>query len=47
VDARRFADWLTDGEGRRAVENYRVEGRQVYFVWPKDRSADTPLALPR
>jgi tungstate transport system substrate-binding protein len=47
VDARRFADWLTGGEGRQAIENFRVEGRQVFFVWPKDRPADTPSALPR
>jgi tungstate transport system substrate-binding protein len=47
ADARRFADWLADGEGRHAVENYRVEGRQVFFTWPKDRPADTPSALPR
>ena len=47
ADAQRFADWLADGDGRRAVENYRVEGRQVFFVWPEDRPADTPSALPR
>jgi tungstate transport system substrate-binding protein len=47
ADARRFADWLADGEGRRVVENYRVDGRQVFFAWPNDRPADTPSALPR
>ena len=46
-DAQRFADWLADGEGRQAVESYRVEGRQVFFVWPTDRPADRPSALPR
>ena len=47
VDARRFADWLAEDGGRQAIENYRVEGRQVFFVWPKDRPAGTPSALPR
>ena len=45
--ARRFAHWLADGDGRQAVEDYRVEGRQVFFPWPKDRPADSPSALPR
>ncbi len=30
--AGRFADWITSTEGRRAIESFRVEGKQVFFV---------------
>ena len=42
-----FADWLAAGEGRQAVESYRVDGRQVFFAWPGGQPADRPEALPR
>ena len=44
--ARRFADWLVDGNGRQAIERFRVDGRQVFQVWPHYRPASTPDATP-
>jgi len=35
--ARKIEDWLTGPEGRRAVEEFRVGGRQVFFVLPAER----------
>jgi tungstate transport system substrate-binding protein len=45
--AQLFVNWLTTGQGRQVVEGYRVEGRQVFFVWPAGRPADHPEALPQ
>jgi tungstate transport system substrate-binding protein len=42
-----FADWLAAGEGRQAIESYRVDGRQVFFAWPAGQPAGRPEALPR
>jgi tungstate transport system substrate-binding protein len=30
--AGRFADWITSAGGRRAIESFRIEGKQVFFV---------------
>jgi tungstate transport system substrate-binding protein len=30
--AKRFADWITSAAGREAIEGFRVEGKQVFFV---------------
>jgi tungstate transport system substrate-binding protein len=46
-NARMFADWLAAGDGRRAIERFLVDGRQVFQVWPRDRAANTPDAMPR
>ncbi len=45
-DAQRFSDWLATGNGRRLVEEYRVDGRQVFFAWPSGQPAGVPEALP-
>lgn len=48
-DARRFADWLEQGPGRRLIASYRISGSEVqpFSVWPEDARRDAPDALPR
>lgn len=51
-NAAAFAEWLSDGEGRREVERFRVKGGVVAFtVWPlnqpRERPADTPNEVRR
>lgn len=42
-----FADWLSEGEGRLAVERFRVSGGIVAFtVWPLDRPRTHPDDTP-
>jgi tungstate transport system substrate-binding protein len=46
-DARRFAEWLADGEGRRLIAEYRtVGGTPAFMVWPAGCPADSPAAQP-
>jgi tungstate transport system substrate-binding protein len=44
--AERLADWLTRGDGRRHIENYRIAGRPAFIVWPSGCLDDTPIAQP-
>jgi tungstate transport system substrate-binding protein len=47
VDARRFAEWVTDGEGRRLIASYRtVAGTPGFVVWPVDCPRESPSATP-
>lgn len=46
-DARRFADWLTDGEGRHIIEAYRIAGEPAFLLWPAGRPRESPDAMPR
>lgn len=45
-DATALASWLSDGAGRRAIENYRIGGAQAFRIWPeraRSRPEDTPF----
>lgn len=44
--AKDFAAWLAEGEGRRRVSAYRVQGRVPFTVWPGGCPAETATALP-
>ena len=46
-DARRFAEWLADGDGRRLIAEYRTAaGAPAFTVWPAGCPRDTPDASP-
>jgi tungstate transport system substrate-binding protein len=49
ADARRFALWLAEGDGRAAIDSFRVGPTQVqaFFVWPAGAPNDRPDALPK
>jgi tungstate transport system substrate-binding protein len=44
--ARRFAHWLSLGDGRQRVAAYRVQGRIAFNVWPEGCPADKPALQP-
>lgn len=44
--AERFARWLAEGEGRRHIDAFRINGRQVFFSWPADVDATAPESIP-
>jgi len=47
ADAFTFADWLSEGGGRRLIAGYRTAaGMLAFTVWPLDCPADSPRALP-
>jgi tungstate transport system substrate-binding protein len=41
-----FADWLTQGDGRRRMADYRVQGRVAFTVWPLACPSSAPDAQP-
>jgi tungstate transport system substrate-binding protein len=41
-----FAEWLSDGAGRRRLETYTVAGATAFFVWPQNCPAARPDARP-
>jgi tungstate transport system substrate-binding protein len=46
-DARRFAEWLAEGEGRLVIAEHRTAGGVPAFtVWPADCPREAPGALP-
>jgi tungstate transport system substrate-binding protein len=45
--ARRLVRWLTEGRGRRLIEEFAVAGTHPFVPWPAGRPADTPQAQPR
>lgn len=48
ADARTFAAWLAEGNGRNLIATYRVSGRvQAFQPWPAGAPARAPDALPR
>ena len=44
--ARRFADWISHGEGRERVAAYRIQGRVAFTVWPAGCAAGQPTLPP-
>jgi tungstate transport system substrate-binding protein len=47
ADARAFAKWLTDGDGRRLIAAYRTAaGPPAFTVWPDDCPRESPSAMP-
>jgi tungstate transport system substrate-binding protein len=47
TDAQTFVDWLSDGAGRKIIQEYRVHNAQAFFPWPANERRDDPHALPR
>lgn len=45
--ADRLVSWLTEGRGRRLIEEFAVAGVHPFIPWPAGRPADTPQAMPR
>jgi tungstate transport system substrate-binding protein len=41
-----FADWLTRGDGRQRIADYRVQGRSAFTVWPLACPSNAPDAQP-
>lgn len=46
-DAQAFFDWVSDGQGRRVIEQYRIRDVLAFFPWPEGAARDDPYALPR
>ena len=47
ADARRFAEWLADGDGRRLIGGFRTAaGARAFTVWPDGCPRDGPSAMP-
>jgi tungstate transport system substrate-binding protein len=44
--ARALVHWLSDGDGRRRIAAFAVNGRPVFNVWPDGVARDTPSDLP-
>lgn len=44
--AERFARWLAEGEGRRHIDAFRINGRQLFFSWPAGADAAAPESMP-
>lgn len=44
--AERMAIWLSDGNGRRVIENFKVKGRAPFNAWPLHTARDAPDDLP-
>ncbi|OFW09570.1 MAG: hypothetical protein A3H96_19070 [Acidobacteria bacterium RIFCSPLOWO2_02_FULL_67_36] len=48
ADASAFAEWLTDGDGRRLTAEYRLPGGVPAFrVWPTGQARENPADVPR
>jgi tungstate transport system substrate-binding protein len=46
-DARRFGEWLADGDGRRVIGGYRTAaGTAAFAIWPSECPRETPDAVP-
>src|SRR6185312_15825420 len=44
--ARALVHWLSDGDGRRRIAAFVVNGRAVFNVWPEGIPRDAPADLP-
>ena len=44
--ATRFADWLTGSAGRAAIEAFRIDGKQVFFLLPPAETRPSPTPRP-
>ena len=44
--ALRFADWLTQGDGRQRLAAYRIQGRAAFTVWPPGCESGIPDMAP-
>jgi tungstate transport system substrate-binding protein len=41
-----FAAWIAEGDGRRLIGAYRIEGRVAFTPWPRSCPGETPEASP-
>jgi tungstate transport system substrate-binding protein len=47
LDARAFAAWLTDGDGRRLIAGYTMPaGAPAFMIWPAGCPRDSPADVP-
>jgi tungstate transport system substrate-binding protein len=46
LPARRFADWLLQGDGRDRIAAFRLQGRPAFTVWPVGCPSAGPDAKP-
>jgi tungstate transport system substrate-binding protein len=46
VHAARFAEWLLNGEGRKRIGEFQIEGRTAFAIWPQSCPGLTPDAGP-
>lgn len=44
--AGRFATWLAEGDGRKRIAAFQVQGRVAFTIWPIGCPAGAPTALP-
>jgi tungstate transport system substrate-binding protein len=44
--AERLARWLADGDGRRVIASFTVNGHAPFTAWPVDAARDAPQDLP-
>jgi tungstate transport system substrate-binding protein len=44
--ARAFADWLSDGAGRVAIRDHRIDGKEAFSIWPAGRPRSQPQDRP-
>ena len=45
--ARQLAAWLSDGDGRAMIEDFRVGSEPAFVVWPPGRARNSPDDVPR
>lgn len=46
ANAAMLADWLLNGDGRRRIAEFHIEGRAAFTVWPQSCPARSPDAQP-
>jgi tungstate transport system substrate-binding protein len=44
--AEAFAQWLADGNGRAAIDDFRIGGEPAFHAWPAGAPRDQPADLP-
>ncbi len=44
--AKKLASWLADGNGRAAIDAYRIRGSQAFIPWPEETPRENPEDLP-
>ena len=45
-NARKIADWLSEGRGRDAITGFTIKGQSAFHVWPIDRPRSQPGDMP-
>ena len=45
--ARKFMEWLSQGDGRARISAFTIGGTRPFVVWPAGRDRDQPAAMPQ